>query len=95
MVTAPNGFTKKNYRIDVYRRNWQEEEMYQEQQQENKNKLEEAYQIQELNGTIDDVQEQATKAQGKKYENIAVWIVIASIIAFVVIALIWKKKQSR
>ena len=95
LVTAPNGFTKKNYRIDVYRRNWQEEEMYQEQQQENKNKLEEAYQIQELNGTIDDVQEQATKAQGKKYENIAVWIVIASIIAFVVIALIWKKKQSR
>ena len=45
LVTAPNGFTKKNYQIDVYRRNWQEEEMYQEQQQENKDKLEELYQI--------------------------------------------------
>ena len=95
LVTAPNGFTKKNYQIDVYRRNWQEEEMYQEQQQENKDKLEEAYQIQELSGNIDETQEQGTTEQTKKYENIAVWIMVASIMTFAIMWVIWKKKKSR
>ncbi len=95
LVTAPNGFTKKNYQIDVYRRNWQEEEMYQEQQQENKDKLEELYQIQELSGNIDGVQEQATAEQTKKYENIAVWIVVTSIMTFAIMWIIWKKRKNR
>ena len=94
LVTAPNGFTKKNYQIDVYRRNLQEEEMYQEQQEENRDKLEEAYQIQELSGNIDEVQEQATEGQSKKYENIAVWVVVASVMAFVILWGIWKKRIS-
>ena len=56
--------------------------------------LEEAYQIQELSGNIDEVQEQATEGQSKKYENIAVWVVVASVMASVILWGIWKKRIS-
>lgn len=95
LVTAPNGFTKKKYQIDVYRRNLQEEKIYKEKQAENKDKLEEAYQIQELSSNIDGVQEQATTQQIKKYEKIASCIVLFILAAFLFIGFLWKRKHKK
>jgi len=95
LVTAPNGFTKKKYQIDVYRRNLQEEKIYKEKQAENKDKLEEAYQIQELSSNIDGVQEQATTQQIKKYEKIASCIVLFILATFLFIGFLWKRKHKK
>lgn len=91
LVTAPNGFTKKKYEIDVYRRNLQEQKVYEEEQEEQKDKLEEAYQIEELSSDIGQMQEQATTSQSKKYDNVAVWIVLAILVGLVLIGFFWKK----
>ncbi len=95
MVTAPNGFTKKKYQVEVYRRNLEEEKIYQQEQAEQKNKLEDAYKIQELSSDIVGMQEQATTKQSIKYQNIAIWIVLAIMIAFVIIGVIWKKRYKK
>ena len=95
LVTAPNGFTKKKYEIDVYRRNAEEEKVYKQKQEEQKDKLEEAYQIKELSSDIGQMQEQATADQSKKYENVAVWIGLAILIGLVLIGVFWKKFTSQ
>lgn len=95
MVTAPNGFTKKKYQVEVYRRNLEEEKIYQQEQLEQKNKLEEAYKIQELSSDIDGMQEQSTREQSKKYQNIAVWMVLAIMSALMIIGIFWKKKYRK
>ena len=91
LVTAPNGFTKKKYEMDVYRRNLQEQKAYEEEQEEQKDKLEEAYQIEELSSDVGQMQEQATTSQSKKYDNVAVWIVLAILVGLVLIGFFWKK----
>lgn len=48
VVTAPNGFSKKKYQVEVYRRNEEEEKKYQEEKQLEKEALQEAYQVEEL-----------------------------------------------
>lgn len=44
-VTAPNGITKRDYIINVYKRNLEEEEIYKKEEGENEQKLKEAYEI--------------------------------------------------
>lgn len=48
IVIAENNFTKKKYQVEVYRRNKEEENVYQEEQKDNLNKLENAYEIEQL-----------------------------------------------
>jgi len=43
--TAPNGITKRDYKINAYKRNAGEEEQYKKQQDELEQKLEEAYEV--------------------------------------------------
>lgn len=45
IVTAPNGFTKRTYQINVYKRNEQEETVYKQEQQKLQDKLNQAYDI--------------------------------------------------
>ena len=47
-VTAKDGITKKEYRVNVYRRNLQEEETYKEEQKLMVEKLENAYEIEKV-----------------------------------------------
>lgn len=44
-VTAPNKISKRDYKINIYKRNAQEEEKYKQKQEENAQKLEEAYKL--------------------------------------------------
>lgn len=48
IVIAENNFTIKKYQVEVYRRNEEEEKKYKEEQKENLNKVEHAYDIEEL-----------------------------------------------
>lgn len=43
--TAPNGISKREYKINVYKRTVDEERQYEKEQEEQKQKLEEAYKV--------------------------------------------------
>jgi len=79
---APNGITKRDYKINVYKRNVGEEEQYKKQQDELKQKLEEAYKIEKTST------EQITKKNNK-------YLLIGGIILLVglVICAIYIKKS--
>ena len=95
LVTAPNGFSKKKYQVEVNRRNLEEEARYQQEQVEQKEQLEEAYKIKELSSDMDKIQEQATTEQSKKYQNIIVWIALVIIVAFVIVGVLWRKMYKK
>lgn len=82
VVTAPNGYTKREYIITVYKRNSEEEQKYQEQQKSKLDSLEEAYKIEnnkELNSENNISEEEISS------KNIIIYIIIGIIIAFVII----------
>ena len=95
VVTAPNGFSKKKFQVEVYRRNEEEEKRYQEERQLQKEALEEAYEIEELSSNIEEVQEVATIEQTKKYGFIFAGIAIGTVILLVIVRWIWKRKGAK
>lgn len=52
-VTAQNGFSKKLYVLNVYKRNFDEEIVFKNEQQDNIQKLEEIYQLEKTSGDLD------------------------------------------
>lgn len=54
VVTAPNGLTQKKYEVNVYQRNFEEEQQYQEEQKSKNEMLEEAYQISEVGAKVEE-----------------------------------------
>lgn len=86
-ITAANGITKKQIKINAYKRNTQEEEIYQEKQSHAQEKLEEGYKIQKLSTTPKETD------QTKQKENLQ--LIILSILLLLTIAatLIIKKKK--
>ena len=95
VVTAPNGFSKKKFQVEVYRRNEEEEKRYQEERQLQKEALVEAYEIEELSSNIEEVQEVATIEQTKKYGLIFAGIAIGTVILLVIVRWIWKRKGAK
>lgn len=51
-VTALNGFSKREYKVNVYKRNQEEETKYQEAVKDNQNKLEEIYDAEKTNDEL-------------------------------------------
>lgn len=97
MVTAANGFTKRNYEVQVYRRNKEEEQKYQEEQKKNQEKLEEAYEIEK---TSTDPIEQTDSMQNKNSsKKQLMWEIGISFIVIIVIILgLWfyqRKKNKK
>lgn len=92
-VTAPNGFTKRVYEVNVYRRNQEEEIKYQEEQKANQEKLEEIYKIEKTSNEFDKEIESEEEIQQK--QRISIIIIIAVILAiFIGVALyMWRKKK--
>ena len=95
LVIAPNGFTKKNYEVEVYKRNLEEEKNYEEEEAKQKEDLENAYKIEQTSIDIDEKQEIVTTKQSEKYENITVWIVILVAVILGAIGLAWRKKYKK
>lgn len=89
-VTAQDGTTKKVFKIDVYRRNKEEEKNYKEEQIDNKEKLEQIYKAERTSSK--------TTAPLQKVEDnkIIAVVIIATIIGIIyLIAKKRKKEQNR
>lgn len=92
IVTAQNGFTKKKYQVEVYKRNLEEEEKYQEEQKE---KLEQAYKISELSTNSDENQEEIQTEDNEQKRNIMIWTMIILFVMIVSIVIFIYKKSKK
>lgn len=81
--TAPNGITKRDYKINAYKRNTGEEEQYKKQQDELKQKLEEAYEVEKTSTA-------QTNQRRNWYLLIGGVVIIVGIVAF----FIYKKSEN-
>lgn len=90
IVTAANGFSKKKYQIQVYQRNEEEQKQYEEEQKGQIQKVEQAYQIDEmkekLNQSSDDT---------KSGRVSLIVVVVVGIILIIVAVVIFKRKGKR
>ena len=91
IVTAPNGFTKKEIEIKVYRRNKKEEATYKEEQSKLEENLEKAYEIEKVSSDI------TNNSLDEKYKkNNYVFLVIISLSLIVgVVFIYYKNKKNR
>lgn len=94
-VTAPNEITKRDYTVNVYKRNVEEQKEYKKQQEENKEKLEQAYNIEKTS-----IEEQINSGSNfeKKDKNdykIILAIVIVLIIAIVIGIVYYNLKKKK
>lgn len=87
-VTAPNGISKKVFEIDCYKRNYDEEKVFQEEQKVNKEKLEQIYENEKISEKVEDV-------KGEKFNviNIVLIVIVTLIIAMIIIGVVWRKKH--
>lgn len=92
-VTAPNGFTKKIYKMEVYKRNLEEERAFQVEQEKRKEDLENAYKMQEVSSDVNSFQQQVTKNQNKKYQGILFLGVITAILILGLAGVVWRIKK--
>lgn len=103
-VTAKNGYTKKEYIINVYKRNINEEEIYNQEQEDNKNKLEVIYetektsneQIKEQQNQEEVIIENKETQENKTTKSIKDIVIIISLLILILIigiSVIWYKKK--
>lgn len=91
IVTAKNGITKRQYDVDVYKRNEKEEKSYQEQQENNQNLLEQAYTIEETSAKI----ELDPQNEMQKNSRWILWSMlgIVSVITILVVIIFIRRKR--
>ena len=89
-VTASNGFTKKDFIINAYKRNVQEEEQFINEQEMQQEKLEEAYDIEQTSKVEENISEEANNNKWYIIGGIIVTIIVISIIGIIY----FKKKKS-
>lgn len=94
-VTAKDGITKKEYRVNVYRRNLEEENNYEKEQELMKEKLKNAYEIEKVSVSNENKVEDNKKSNEKssKYIFIAVGSGFMFVSIIVGIAYYRKKKK--
>lgn len=91
-VTAPNGITKRDYKIIAYKRNINEEENYKHEQEEQKEKLEEAY---ELEKTSADSEEPPIVMAKENNKYIIIGVASISVIIVIIIGMVIYTKYKR
>lgn len=89
-VTAPNGITKREYTINVYKRNLEEEEIYIKEEEENEQKLKEAYEMEKTSMENENNSEENAKPKN----NYAVMGLVGIILVILAISggIYYKKK---
>lgn len=88
-VTAPNEITKREYKITAYKRNISEEENYNKEQEDNKEMLEEAY---EMHNTSANSEEPPVVQTEENNKHIIIGVASISIIVVIIIGVILYKK---
>ena len=103
-VIAKNGFSKKEYIINVYKRNEKEEQVYNKEQEDNKNKLNNIYetektsneQIKEQQNQEEVIIENKETQENKTTKSIKDIVIIISLLILILIigiSVIWYKKK--
>ena len=103
-VIAKNGFSKKEYIINVYKRNEKEEQVYNKEQEDNKNKLNNIYetektsneQLQEQQKQEEVIIENKETQENKTTKSIKDIVIIISLLILILIigiSVIWYKKK--
>lgn len=87
IVTAQDTKSKKVYEIKAYKRNVQEEEKYIKEQEENKEKLEQIYEVQKT------ATQQGSSIQNNKSKTIYILITLIFIVAIIIIYYIKQRKN--
>ena len=94
IVTAGNGFSTKIYKIEVYKRNKEEQVKYEEQQEENQQELENAYKIEETSSQNKEIQQSQniSQTENKLGKNTVIGIIVIVVI-ILFIFVIWRRKN--
>lgn len=87
VVIAPNGYTKKKYQIEVYKRNDEEENKYNEEISKMEEKLEAAYEVEKLNNN--------EETNSKNKVNIVVYIIIGASIILILGGVVYYIKNKK
>lgn len=100
-VTAKNGFTKKEYNVNVYKRNTQEEQVYNQEQEDNKIKLNSIYETEKTSNEQIQTKEQQSQEEAinenettKSIKDIVIIISLLVFILLIGISVIWYKKKN-
>ena len=105
-VTARNTYTKKEYNINVYKRNSEEEIKYQEEQKENQEKLNGIYEIQRTSNEEEQNDEQEKEQQeeiknnqkeGKEKRNhlVSFFVIIAIVLILASVSILFEKRKDK
>ena len=103
IVTAANGYTKKEYLINVYKRNSEEEKNYKEGQKENQEKLNEIYETLKLSNNEQEQnqenQEKIKNSETEEKENrnrlVALFTSIAIVLIIASAAILFEKRKNK
>lgn len=101
LVTAANGFSTKKYQVKVHRRNEGEQKVYQNEKDEQNEKLEEAYEIDKLTDAKDNQIENSEKEEAKKKKNnnmiigIAMLVISTFTISVITFFILKNKKKNK
>lgn len=80
VVTAANGFSRKEYQVKAHRRNKEEQTEYEQEQSEQLEKVEEAYEIEKLTSS-EEKQKEKTSEQSK---NDVIWYIGGVIVVLII-----------
>ena len=103
-VTAKNGYTKKEYNINVYKRNSEEETKYKEEQKENQEKLNQIYEIQRTSNSKENEgkkeQQEGIKnneEKGKEERNhlVSFFVLIAIVLILASVSILLEKRKNK
>ncbi len=94
-VTAPNGFTKRSYKMEAHRRTLEEEKAYEAEQAKRKEELENAYKIEQTSSDVNNLQQQVTNEQNKKYQGVLIWSVIIGVVVLGMVGVVWKRRKEK
>lgn len=92
-VTAPNGITTREFQINVYKRNLEEEEVYNKEQEEKKEKLEQAYQMARTSTADNDVVSEKLLEQDTFKKYLAMGIIIFLVILGCIFVVVYYNKK--
>lgn len=90
IVTAANGFTKREYEVIVYKRNQEEEKKQQEEQAKLENDLKEAYQIEQ---TTLKTPEETSQEEIQKQNALGIILLMIGITLMISLGIFYKRKK--
>lgn len=92
-VTAKDGVTKKVYEINVYKRNQEEETIYEQEQEENQKKLEEIYSTENVIASVSSASAERlsqTTSVDRNSNRFIIVVVVSAIISFIIVLAIMR-----